>query len=101
MSANKRLILTGGELKDHPGWWKVDGRLEGESEHWSFLRKPDGTFWEVAGVHIFPPGGPLVRIDVGGQVTKPGTITQCSEYYAQLQSTLAERRSADSAPRSV
>jgi hypothetical protein len=90
------LILTGGELKDHPGWWKINGRPEGESKGWSFLRKPDGTFWEVAGEHFFPPGGPLVRIDIGDEITTPGTVAECRKYYGQFQSTLAKRRSGDS-----
>jgi hypothetical protein len=83
-------MLTDGELRDHPGWWKIDGRIEGESESWSFVRKPDGTFWEVAGVHIFPPGGPLVRIDIGDQIRKPETIARCEGHYAQFQKKSAE-----------
>jgi hypothetical protein len=43
LNYTKRLILTGGELRDHPGRWKIDGRMEDESQRWSFVRKPDGT----------------------------------------------------------
>jgi hypothetical protein len=49
-------MLTGGELRDHPGW-KIDGRIEGESDHWSVVRKPDGTYWEVVAVDLFPRTG--------------------------------------------
>src|SRR5882762_1441337 len=77
MDTTKRLVLTGGELRDHPGYWKIDGRIEGESEQWSVVRKPDGTYWEVAGFHIFPPNSAaLTRIDIGDQILDPKTIDQ-------------------------
>jgi hypothetical protein len=50
-------FVKGGELLDHPGWWKIDEEIEGASEHWSFVRKPDGTYWEVAAVDLFPQSG--------------------------------------------
>jgi hypothetical protein len=86
-------MLTGGELRDQPGWWKIDGRIEGESKSWSFVRKTDGTYWEVAGVHVFPPSGEaLVRIDIGDQIRDTKTIAQCEEYFSQLQQKAAEER---------
>jgi hypothetical protein len=30
METTKRLLLTGGELIENLGWWKIDGRVEGE-----------------------------------------------------------------------
>jgi hypothetical protein len=57
LNDTKRLILTGSELRDHPGWWKIDGRMKDESQRWSFVRKPDGTYWEVAAVDLFPRSG--------------------------------------------
>ena len=89
MDTTKRFLLSGGELRDQPGWWKIDGRVEGESDHWSVVRKPDGTFWEVAGTHIFPPNSnALVRIDIGDQIFDQKTLDQCEEYYIQLQQKL-------------
>jgi len=91
MENTKRLQLTGGELRDQPGWWKIDGRVEGESEHWSVVRKPDGTYWYVAATHIFPPhSNALVRIDIGDQIKDPKTIAQCEEYFSQLQQKLGQ-----------
>ena len=96
MNTTERLVLTGGELRDHPGWWKIDGRIEGDSEHWSVIRKPDGTYWEVAGVNIFPPHGEaLVRIDIGDQIHDAKTIAQCEEYFCQLQKAAKERKHGD------
>jgi len=78
MDTTKRLVLTGGELRDHPGYWKIDGRIEGESEQWSVVRKPDGTYWEVAGFHIFPPNSAaLTRIDIGDQILD---LRACAEH---------------------
>jgi hypothetical protein len=88
----KRLILSGGELQDWPGHWKITGRFEDESDTWSIVRKPDGSFWEVAGVHYFPPTGGTLRIDLCDQILDAKRLTQCEEYYDQLQKKLAEQR---------
>jgi DNA-binding beta-propeller fold protein YncE len=81
----KRLLLSGGQPIEYPGWWKIDGRVEGESRSWSVVRKPDGTWWYVAVNHIFPPGGGLLRIELGDQITDAKVIVQCEEYFAQMQ----------------
>jgi hypothetical protein len=88
----KRLILSGGELRDCPGFWKITGRIEGDSDSWSILRKPDGTYWEVAGEDYFPRTGGTLRIDVGDQILDAKKIVQCEEYYEQLQQKLAESK---------
>lgn len=91
MDTTKRLMLTGGELIENPGYWKIDGRVEGESDHWSVVCKPDGSWWYVAATHIFPPGGPLVRVDLGDQITDTKVIAQCEEYYVQLQQRVEDK----------
>lgn len=88
----KRLILSGGELRDCPGFWKITGRMEGDSDSWSILRKPDRTYWEVAGVDYFPRTGGTLRIDVGDQILDAKKIVQCEEYYEQLRQKLAESK---------
>ena len=88
MDTTKRLMLTGGELIENPGYWKIDARVEGESDHWSVVRKPDGSWWYVAATHIFPPGGPLVRVDLGDQITDTKVMDQCEEYFSQMQQKL-------------
>jgi hypothetical protein len=90
METTKRLLLTGGELIENPGWWKIDGRVEGESDHWSVVRKPDGTWWYVAAVDLFPRTGGIARIDLGDQIADAKVIDQCEEYFSQLQRKLEE-----------
>jgi hypothetical protein len=96
LDTDKRLILRGRELRDYRGWWKIDGRIEGESEHWSVVRKPDGTYWEVAGFHIFPPNSEaLTRIDLGNRIPDQETIDQCEEHFCQLRQKAPEREHGD------
>jgi hypothetical protein len=87
----KREILRGGELPDYPGCWTITVTIEGESGEWSVFRKPDGTYWQVAGVHIFPPEGGNVRFDIGDQILDEKELTQCRNCYTQLQQKLAEQ----------
>jgi hypothetical protein len=89
-TTNRRLITWCGEFKDAPGFWKIDGYVEGESGHWSVVRKPDGTWWYVAATHIAPPGGPALRVDLDDQITDPKIIAQCEEHLAQHQKKLKE-----------
>jgi hypothetical protein len=39
----------------------------------------------VAATHIFPPGIPLVRVDLGDQITDTKVMDQCEEYFSQMQ----------------
>jgi hypothetical protein len=80
----KRVMVKGGELLGHPGYWQIIERVEGEPDSWMFVRKPDGTFWEIAGVDYFPRTGGTVRIDVGGQILDRRLLAQCEQYYSQL-----------------
>jgi hypothetical protein len=86
----KRWLISGGELLENPGWWKIDGRVEGESDRWSVVRKLDGSWWYVAATDIFPRGGGLVRIDLGDQVTDEKVLDKCEEYFSELQQKLDE-----------
>jgi hypothetical protein len=85
----KRLILRGGELRDLPGCWKISGRYEDESDEWSVLRRPDGSFCEIAGIHYFPPSGETVRIEIGDQILDRRIIDECEGYYSQLRQKAA------------
>jgi hypothetical protein len=87
VDTTKRLVLTGGELIENPGYWKIDGRVEGQSDRWSVVRKPDGSWWYVAAAHIFPPGG-LLRVDLGDQITDAKVVDQCDEYFSQMKQKL-------------
>jgi hypothetical protein len=88
----KREILMGGELLDYPGCWKITVTIEGESGEWSVFRKPDGTYWSVAGVHIFPPGGGTLHIDIGDQIVDEKELAQCDACYTRLQEKAAGQR---------
>lgn len=89
-SDNKKVTIKGGELRDNPGWYKLDGRVEGESESWSAIRKPDGSWWWVAATHIFPPGGGDVRFDLGEEITKGETLALLEENFHELLQKLRE-----------
>jgi hypothetical protein len=90
MDATKRLMLSGGEPIEYPGWWKIDGRIEGESGSWSVVRKPDGSWWNVAVNHIFPREGGILRIELGDRIEEQSAISQCEEYYASMKRSLDE-----------
>jgi hypothetical protein len=93
MEPKKTVIVKGGELKDHPGWYKLDGRLEDDlNKAFGMVRKPDGTWWRVAGEHYFPPEGGDVRIELGEQITKLDTLDQIEEYYEELLVKLDQKR---------
>jgi hypothetical protein len=92
MDTAKRWITKGGELVEHPGWYKIDGRIEGESEYWSVVRKPDGTLWWVAASHIFPPGGGNLRLELGDQITEPKAVAQFEGDFIELLRKLDEKK---------
>jgi hypothetical protein len=93
MEAKKALIVKSGELKDHPGWYKLNGRLEDDlNKTFGMIRKPDGTWWWVAGEHYFPPRGGDVRIELGEQITKQETLDQIEEPLHSLASKKAKKR---------
>jgi hypothetical protein len=86
MKDKKRIKITGGELRDNPGYWKIDGQYEGEVEKWSFVRKPDGSIWDVARVDLFPPDGQaLARITISDQVTDEDIIAEVENHYQSLR----------------
>ncbi len=84
------LIIKGGELWDYPGCWKISGRRENESREWSVLRRPDGTFWEIASIDYFPRSGGTVHIEVGDQILDRMITDECEGYYSQLRQKAEE-----------
>jgi hypothetical protein len=77
----KPLMLTGGELRGCPGWWRIAVEIEEESalRTWSIVRQPDGIYREVVSVDDF------ACIDIGNQIIDRRTIAQCESYYSQLR----------------
>ena len=88
---NRRLRIGGGELVDYPGWWKITARFEDETEAWTFIRKEDGTYWEIRSVDYFPRTGEMVRIALGDQITDSKLVDECDSLYADLQDAAAKR----------
>jgi hypothetical protein len=91
----KQFFKSGGELVDYPGWFKIDGGTEDDSNLWSVVRRPDGTWWWVAAHHIFPPGGGTLRLELGDQVTDKGMLAQCEENYRELLKKIEEKQRKD------
>jgi len=85
MKTTKRLLTWCGEFRDAPGFWKMDIAIEGESGHWSVVRKLDGTWWYIAVMHDGLPGGPPVRVDLGEQISDPKTVSELEEHLAQAK----------------
>jgi hypothetical protein len=84
VETTKRQIIWSGEFKDAPGVWKMDIAIEGESGHWSVVRKLDGTWWYVAAMQGGIPGIP-VRVELGEQITDPKAIAELEEQLAQAK----------------
>jgi hypothetical protein len=95
VAETERRTLSGCEIADFPGHWKITEKIEGEDREWSVIRKPDGTYWEVVGVDIFPRTGGLVRFDIGGQIVDKKLLAECISNYDQLQSTLTETKKVE------
>jgi hypothetical protein len=90
--APKQFFKGGGYLVDHPGWYKIDGGTEDDSNVWSVVRKPDGSWWWVTGEHIFPTTGGILRIELGEQITNKNTLTQCEKEYRELLEKAEEKK---------
>src|SRR6266404_844381 len=92
METARRTILTGGEFRDLPGHWKIKVTVEGDHEReWTVVRKPDGTYWEVAATHILPRTGEMVRFDLGDQIVEERVLVLCEENYNRLRESLAAK----------
>jgi hypothetical protein len=85
METTRRLLTWCGEFRDAPGFWKMDIQVEGESGHWSVVRKPDSTWWYVKATHDGVPGGPALRVDLDDQIADPKLIEQLEEHLVQAQ----------------
>jgi hypothetical protein len=80
----QRVIVKGGELPDYPGCWQITERLEGEPDSWAFIRKPDGTYWEIGSVDYFSRRTGGTVIEIGDWILNRKLLVQCEQYYTQL-----------------
>jgi hypothetical protein len=92
MKTAKREIVSGGPLNDAPDHYMITVSLEGELEReWKFVRKPDGTYWEVAAIDLFPRSGGTLRIDLGNQIIDAKALSLCEQYYSQVREAAAAK----------
>lgn len=78
MEPVKRKAITGGTLTDAPDHYAVTVADEGDSEpEWIFVRKPDGTYWDVVAFDFFH------RTTLGKQIVDSDLLSLCEEYYEQ------------------
>jgi hypothetical protein len=59
--------------------------MEGKEGEFFVVRKPDGTYWEVAAEHLVPRSGGTYCVDLGEQVVEEKRLAQCRDFYTQLQ----------------
>jgi hypothetical protein len=90
LETTKRMTFRGSYPVDHPGWWMLEASAAGESETRSIIRKPDGTYRQIASIDLFPRSGGTLHIELGDQVTDAKSLAQCREYYAQFKEKQAE-----------
>lgn len=69
------------EVKEDPGNYTITRLDTDGGDLGAALRRPDGTFWEVAAFHSFPPGGGKYRIDLGAQITDAEIINVLESSY--------------------
>lgn len=86
-----RGMLKGGPLVDHPGWWRVEVWKENNPDDVrEFVRKEEGTYWDVAGTDIFPRSGGTLRVTLGEQIIDPKRLSICRDFYIQLYNKLED-----------
>lgn len=79
----ERWNVRAGQPTDYPGCWIVSGSNADSGKSWSFLRKEDGTFWEILLEDYFPRSGGTLRVELGNQITNETVLAQLREYYAE------------------
>jgi hypothetical protein len=91
----KREELKCGMLVDHPGHWMMSGTRTKDDDYrsWSVVRKPDGTYWQVARMNFFPRSGDTVKIEIGDQIVDAKALAYYDECYAQWLEKSAEQGS--------
>lgn len=92
----KREDLKCGMLVDHPGHWMVSGTKTEESDYrsWSVVRKPEGTYWQVASMDFFPRSGGTLKVETGDQIVDEEALAYCEDVYARWLKKSAEERAS-------
>ena len=91
MNIKSGTIIGGEPLPDYPGHWSITVVIHGESgetEELGFIRKPDGTYWQIAGKHSIPSENVTVRFEFGDEILDENALALCRACYTQLQQKL-------------
>ena len=80
----EREPLKCGMLVDYPGHWMMSGTRTDDDDYrsWSAIRKPDGTYWQVASKDVAPRSGNL-KVETGEQIVDAKALAYCEGCYAQ------------------
>ena len=76
-----REFTTGGPIEGAPGHYIFTVTVEGDDEReWKFVRKPDGTYWDVASTDLCP-----FRVFLGDQIVDAKALRLCERHYARIR----------------
>ena len=80
------------KLPMRPAIGKSQNRLRANRKNGSVMRKPDGTYCDVA-TDLFPRTGGVVKFTIGDQIMDERLLAECEHNYQQLQESV--RRQLD------
>src|ERR1700735_5440479 len=78
--------LRAGQPSDYLGCWMLTGS-NADGKSWTYIRKEDGTYWEVAKENLFPCSGRTLEVELGNPVTDAKGLTRLREYHLEWQRT--------------
>ena len=88
-----RVMFKGGPLVDHPDWWMIEMWKENNpGDTLEFVRKEDGTYWDIASTDLFPRSGGTMKVTLSEQITDEKRLSICRDFYTQLKKKIAEEK---------
>jgi hypothetical protein len=88
-----RVMFKGGPLVDHPDWWMIEMWKENNpGDTREFVRKEDGTYWDIASTDLFPRSGGTMKVTLSEQITDEKRLSICRDFYKQLKKKIAEEK---------
>ncbi len=81
----KRECIRVARVREHPDHWVLTKVDADGLDLWRVLRKPDGTFWQVAATHILPPTGGLVQFELGDEIKDAKIIRDLESVYVKAE----------------
>jgi hypothetical protein len=89
--------ISWNELQKPAGHLLMIGLAEDGSDLWKILRKPEGTFWEVAAIVSWAPTGETLRVDDGDQILDAKKLAKCETLYDKYRHLLLAESDGKSA----